>query len=192
MQIPEIFKKCEALTMSKRQDYTTNPLADNHENFRRSGEIASWFTNPDDKPYAILVGTKLARLASLRSSGRTPNNESIEDSFLDLINYCALWMERVTLEAQSLEVQSTQATEQQPTKDTSPSRLQLLLQRLQELTRELHLTLDPPSIGVQNTAALHHQTMRMDSQKDSLGGTQNKNPYFDGYQRNLAKDSDSQ
>lgn len=101
MQIPEIFKKCEALTMSKRQDYTTNPDVDNHENFKRSGKIASWFNNERDKPYAVLIGTKLARLGSLLSSERTPKNESIEDSFLDLINYCALWMERVTSESSS-------------------------------------------------------------------------------------------
>jgi hypothetical protein len=95
MKIEEIFKKCTDLTMSKRHDYTSS--IDNHENFKRSAEIASWFKNSDDKPYVVLIGTKLARLASLLDA-KQPKNESIEDSFLDLINYCALWMERRTIQ----------------------------------------------------------------------------------------------
>lgn len=79
--------------MSKRHDYTSSE--DNHENFKRSAEISSWFIDEQDKPYAVLVGTKLARLGSLLGQ-KEPNNETIDDTFLDLINYCALWMERRT------------------------------------------------------------------------------------------------
>lgn len=92
MILQEVFRKCYELSMKKRQDYTSTD--DNHENFKRSAEIASWFSANEDKPYVILIGTKLARLGSLLSSGEKPNNESIEDSFLDLINYCGLWAER--------------------------------------------------------------------------------------------------
>jgi hypothetical protein len=84
--------------MSKRRDYTTNPSVNNHENFERSAELISWFNNKRDQPYVCLIGTKLARLASLLSDGRKPNNESIDDTFLDLINYCALWYERISEE----------------------------------------------------------------------------------------------
>ena len=73
--------------MSKRHDYTSSN--DTHENFKRSAEISSWFKNEQDKSYAVLIGTKLARLGSLLGS-LLPNNESIEDTFIDLINYCAL------------------------------------------------------------------------------------------------------
>lgn len=93
MNLQEIFKKCQKLSLSKRQDYTKS--TDNHENFKRSAEIASWFENKEDKPYAILMGTKLARLASLLDA-KESNHESIDDSFLDLINYAALWAERRT------------------------------------------------------------------------------------------------
>ena len=96
MKIEEIFKKCANLTMSKRHDYTTNADLDNHENFKRSAMISDWFMHEQDKPYVVLIGTKLARLASLLDN-KQPKNESIEDSFLDLINYCALWMERITI-----------------------------------------------------------------------------------------------
>ena len=92
MDINSIFASCLALSESKRKDYTTG--ADNHQNFRRTQEIQSWFTKDIDKPYIVLISTKLARLASLLSDSRVPNNESIEDSFKDLINYCGLWAER--------------------------------------------------------------------------------------------------
>lgn len=96
MKVDEIFKKCEALTMSKRQDYTNNPEVDSHENFKRSAMIANWFDYDIDTAYVVLIGTKLARLSSLLNNDKTPNNESVEDTFLDLINYCALWAERRT------------------------------------------------------------------------------------------------
>lgn len=93
MEIPKIFEKCEKITMSKRHDYCSTE--DNHENFKRAGLLLDWFNSPIDKPYVALIGTKLARLASLLGN-KEPNNESIEDTFLDLINYCALWCERRT------------------------------------------------------------------------------------------------
>lgn len=98
MNIKEIFEKCLSLSMKKRQDYTSQPTVNSHENFKRSAEVASWFTDNNDKPYAVLIGTKLARLGSLLSSNNAPSNESINDSFEDLINYCALWYERYQLE----------------------------------------------------------------------------------------------
>jgi hypothetical protein len=94
MNLQEIFKKCHKITISKRHDYTSS--ADNHENFKRSAELSSWFRNEQDKAYVILIGTKLARLSTLLSDERSPNNESIDDTFMDLINYCALWCERRT------------------------------------------------------------------------------------------------
>lgn len=93
MNLLEIFDKCEKISLSKRHDYISS--VDNHENFKRSAEIASWFKNDQDKSYVVLIGTKLARLSSLLDT-KEPNNESIEDSFIDLINYCALWAERRT------------------------------------------------------------------------------------------------
>lgn len=92
MDIKEIYDKCLALSYNKRADYTSG--IDNHQNFKRSEELQSWFVDDIDKPYVVLIGTKLARLASLLEQGRVPNNESIEDSFKDLINYCGLWAER--------------------------------------------------------------------------------------------------
>lgn len=94
MKIDQIFEKCLALSIKKRADYTGSN--DAHENFKRSSEIQSWFKNDIDKSYVVLIGTKLARLASLLGSDKPPQNESVQDTFEDLINYCALWAERRT------------------------------------------------------------------------------------------------
>ena len=100
--VVDILEKSKAIHLKKRGDYTSNPVADPFENFTRSSELASWFPQTYSG-FAVLIGTKLARLGALISSGRTPNNESIEDTFLDLITYCALfyafWKERKDLAA---------------------------------------------------------------------------------------------
>lgn len=88
--VEEILERSKVIHIKKREDYATNPTANPFENFDRSNEIALWF--PDSyKSFAVLIATKLARLASLLVSGRTPNNEGIEDTFLDLVTYCALF-----------------------------------------------------------------------------------------------------
>ena len=85
----EILEKSRAIHDKKAADYTTNPTADPHENFTRASEIASWFPK-EYGSYSALIGTKLSRLAALLSSGRIPNNESLDDTFLDLLTYVGL------------------------------------------------------------------------------------------------------
>src|SRR5688572_12526287 len=81
----------EGIELMKRKaaDYTSG--TDRYENFKRSAEISSWFKNDIDKVFAVLIATKLARLGSLLRRDKTPNNEAIEDTFKDLVNYSALW-----------------------------------------------------------------------------------------------------
>ena len=60
-------------------------------NFRLAGMIANQGTNnPDAINCLNLIGTKVARLGQLLSSGKTAQNESINDSVVDLCNYSAL------------------------------------------------------------------------------------------------------
>ena len=92
----QIYERALEISMSMRRDYTTNSKIDNHENFKHSAELISWFNHDSDRAYVALIGTKLARLSALLSDERIPNNESVEDTFIDLINYSALWMERRT------------------------------------------------------------------------------------------------
>lgn len=88
--VEEILKRAIKIHVLKREDYTSDPNIDPYENFDRSTLIASWFPSTYAS-FAVLIGTKLARLGSLLISGRKPNNESIDDSFLDLVTYCALF-----------------------------------------------------------------------------------------------------
>jgi len=91
-RVPEFIEMLESMKkihIKKNADYASesNPFS----NFERSGTVASWFTIPIDRAFAVLIGTKLARLAELLEPGRIANNESVEDSFLDMATYCILW-----------------------------------------------------------------------------------------------------
>lgn len=85
----ELLDKMRDIHAKKNADYAQeySPF----ENFERSALISSWFESDDDKVYVVLISTKLARLATLLNKNGKPNNESIEDSFLDLTTYCGLW-----------------------------------------------------------------------------------------------------
>lgn len=92
-----ILERSKEIHKKKSQDYTTNPDENPFENFERSNIIASWF--PDEyKSLASLIGVKLARLGALLTSGRAPENEAIDDTFLDEITYSgimyAMWKEK--------------------------------------------------------------------------------------------------
>lgn len=89
--IHTIFDKAQTLVERKAADYTDT--VDYHSNFKYSNAVAGPFPTMY-KSYAVLIGTKLARLSQLLQEGREVNNESIEDSFVDLVNYCALMAER--------------------------------------------------------------------------------------------------
>lgn len=95
--VEEILNRSKEIHLKKRADYASDPTANPFENFDRSNLIADWFPN-SYKSFAVLIGTKIARLGALLFTGKTPNNESIDDTFLDLITYVALfyayWKER--------------------------------------------------------------------------------------------------
>ena len=84
----ELLKQMEEIHARKNHDYSSIGF---YQNFERSATLLSWFRNDMDKTFASLVGTKLARLATLLDNTEAPLNESIDDSFLDLCTYCGLW-----------------------------------------------------------------------------------------------------
>ena len=88
--VEEILNRSKAIHLKKREDYASDPTINPFENFDRSNLIANWFPS-GYKSFAVLIGTKIARLGALLVTGKTPNNESIDDTFLDLITYCALF-----------------------------------------------------------------------------------------------------
>lgn len=88
-EFSEILKEMEAIHLKKNADYSfdTNPFS----NFEITADLIRNFSRPIDQTFAGIIGIKLARLANLLSNGRTPNNESVDDTFKDLANYVVLW-----------------------------------------------------------------------------------------------------
>lgn len=84
----DLTRQMQEIHRKKNDDYSSSSP---DENFERVRVIQDWFNNPMDKSFVGFVAVKLARLGVLLSSQKEPNNESVEDSFLDLCTYCALW-----------------------------------------------------------------------------------------------------
>ncbi len=88
--VEDTFDKLKALHIKKNEDYTgksNNPFF----NFDVADTISYYFASNRDRVYATMIGIKLGRIAALLNTNNTPNHESIEDSFDDLIVYAALW-----------------------------------------------------------------------------------------------------
>lgn len=85
----ETLQRMAEIHDKKSADYASsnNPLS----NFDVATYGLSLFKNPRDQTFVWPIFTKLARLATLLNSGNTPNNESIEDSLIDIANYTILW-----------------------------------------------------------------------------------------------------
>ena len=81
-----ILAEMAQLHARKNHDYAkdSNP----YSNFEEAALTAGCSV---DTVFLVLIGIKLARLRELLSAGKTPTNESVADSRLDLTTYCALW-----------------------------------------------------------------------------------------------------
>lgn len=86
----EMHNKIMQITKSKAHDYAGADVLSNFKSVSNAAkELGIDVSNPTG--YALfMVVLKLARLGNLIASGKTPNNESIDDSFLDGINYFKL------------------------------------------------------------------------------------------------------
>lgn len=71
----------------KSSDYAND--ANRYANFEQAAATAGCSV---DTVFGVLIGVKLARLAELTKSGKIPNNESIQDTRLDLAVYSTLWL----------------------------------------------------------------------------------------------------
>ena len=81
----KLTKKKEGILKSKNHDYAKEK--DMFSNFRK---IADMSNIPIKKVFMVFLAVKIARLGEL-TSGKTPSNESIEDTLLDLSNYADLF-----------------------------------------------------------------------------------------------------
>lgn len=90
----ELIERMKEIHVRKNSDYSGDN--DPFYNFDFTSSLVSRFSNPVDQTFVSLIGIKLARLSVLLNSDKTPLNESIEDSFIDIANYCILWGARRT------------------------------------------------------------------------------------------------
>jgi hypothetical protein len=72
----------------KNNDYAQN--GNPYSNFEEAAAVAAGFSGVD-AVFASLIGVKLARLRELTSAKKTPNNESVNDTRIDLAMYAVLW-----------------------------------------------------------------------------------------------------
>jgi hypothetical protein len=83
-----LFKAQKEVLSKKGYDYAGEDVL---SNFRLAGMIVNQSSrHPDATNCLNLIGTKVARLGQLLSSGKHAQNESIQDSVIDLCNYSAL------------------------------------------------------------------------------------------------------
>jgi hypothetical protein len=80
----EFTSKMKDVIISKGNDYANE---DRLSNFKLAGSISG--LSPELNCLS-LIATKVARLGVLLNSKQEPNNESIQDSILDLANYSVL------------------------------------------------------------------------------------------------------
>jgi hypothetical protein len=86
--IDELFNIQRDILDKKGYDYAGEDVL---SNFRLAGMIVNQGSrNPDAVNCLNLIGTKVARLGQLLSSNKSVQNESIQDSVIDLCNYSAL------------------------------------------------------------------------------------------------------
>lgn len=82
-------KIIEDLHWKKNDDYASD--ANPFSNFDLTAEGIRNFKNPKDVAFAWPIYNKLARLSNLLSKDTPPNNESIEDSLVDIAVYALIW-----------------------------------------------------------------------------------------------------
>lgn len=86
--LDELFKIQRDILDKKGYDYAGEDVL---SNFRLAGMIVNQSVrNPDAVNCLNLIGTKVARLGQLLSSNKSVQNESVQDSVIDLCNYSAL------------------------------------------------------------------------------------------------------
>lgn len=84
----ELFEIQRNILDKKGYDYAGEDVL---SNFRLAGMIVNQGSlHPDAVNCLNLIGTKVARLGQLLSSNKSAQNESVQDSIVDLCNYSAL------------------------------------------------------------------------------------------------------
>lgn len=88
--VDDFLANSQKILKSKSHDYATEDVL---SNFKRVSKIAKEyrfdFSSPSE--YALFMAClKTDRIMNLFKGQKKPENEAIEDSFVDLLNYCLL------------------------------------------------------------------------------------------------------
>lgn len=78
------------LTKKKRHDYADTDVLSNFKNVSAAAKALGVDVTTPTGYSLFMVLLKIARLTNLINNNKTPNNESIEDTFQDGINYFKL------------------------------------------------------------------------------------------------------
>lgn len=81
-----VLDKMKEISDSKRHDYASED--DPYLNFTQVADVSGLTV---DQVFLVWAVTKVVRLGQLVGHDKIPNNESIDDSIIDLANYSALW-----------------------------------------------------------------------------------------------------
>jgi hypothetical protein len=88
-----ILENAQAISAKKSKDYANNDVL---SNFKRVGAVIDIYKKefeslPGSLHYNLfLLWLKIDRLINLVSSGKSPENESITDTIIDMVNYTLL------------------------------------------------------------------------------------------------------
>jgi DNA-binding TFAR19-related protein (PDSD5 family) len=91
IQFEQFAEKQRDIMLKKGNDYANE---DRLSNFKMVAQIVGI---PIEQVIGVFIATKTVRLGNLMSSGKKPDNESVEDNLLDLANYTQL-LEMVRLD----------------------------------------------------------------------------------------------
>jgi DNA-binding TFAR19-related protein (PDSD5 family) len=91
IQFEQFADKQRDIMLKKGNDYANE---DRLSNFKMVAQIVGI---PIEQVIGVFIATKTVRLGNLMSSGKKPDNESVEDNLLDLANYTQL-LEMVRLD----------------------------------------------------------------------------------------------
>jgi hypothetical protein len=86
----DLLKASGDLHTLKANEYSGD--ADPYANFKFAGQMSKLFVDPDDSGFVGRIAERLFRLANLENSGKTPQNEPIEDTERELCMLVVLWM----------------------------------------------------------------------------------------------------
>lgn len=96
-QVVSFIRACPEILDAKGQDYADPQNA--FSNFELVGAMLDEAVRGGmahaDLSFLALIMTKIVRIMNLRAQRAAPCNESLTDTFRDLINYCGLWAQHI-------------------------------------------------------------------------------------------------